>query len=298
MESHDSPQSLVFNGRLVLHDIYRTAKLSERNTALVKGKISDQFTNIILNDTDPWDGKGLLPSCDKALSNGDIVHSDQWKSSLLWHVGLSCHLFLKSKQNILFDVKNIDFLHEFNNPRRYENIKNETGSYRIFLMFELKKGTIIPNDIGIEIDGNNHVCLYPTGNNILISDIEEGLFSFTIDTLKAIEDKWKPYALYQVRSDGFAWTEDFPSDSEIFPFRQWVSLVINCGEADIAIDASNHIEDYLSQQLDLQDFLLKMIDISYRYSYDCTYDHIDMNRCVLKALRFALNINSLVKERR
>ena len=187
---------------------------------------------------------------------------------------------------------------KFNNPRRYENINNETGSYRIFMVFELKKGTIIPNDIGIEIDGNNHVCLYPTGNNILISDIEEGLSSFAIDALKAIEKEWKLYALFQVRSCGFAWPEDFPSDSEIFPFRQWISFVIKCGESDIAIDASNHIEDYLSQQLDLQDFLLKMIDISYRYSYDCTYDHIDMNRCVLKALRFALNINSLVKERR
>lgn len=296
MENRDSPHSLLHNGRLILHDIYRTAKLSEKRTALVRAHASDQFPDIVPND--PWDGRGVLPSCDKALGNGDEIHGDQWNSLQVWHAGLSCQLLLKPMQGILFDIEDTNFLKEFNDPGRKQNMKNETGSYRVFLVFELKKGSIIPGDIGIEMDGDNHVCLYPTGSNVPVSDIEQGLASFTIDALVAMEDKWKPFAVFQVRASGFAWPEDFPSDSDVFPFRQWVSFVINCGEAEIAVDASNHTEDYLSGHLVLQEFLSKMVDVGNRYGHDCSYDHIGMNRCVLKALRFALSINTLVEKRR
>jgi len=296
MENRDTPHSLLLNGRLILHNIYRTAKLSEKRTALVRAQASDQFPDIVPND--PWDGKGVLLSCDKALGNNDEVHGDQWDSLQVWHAGLSCQLFLKPNQGILFDIENTGFLDEFNDPRRKQNMKNETGSYRVFLVFELNKGSIIPSDIGIEMDGDNHVCLYPTGNNVPISDIEQGLASFTIDALVAMEDKWKPFALFQIRASGFAWPEDFPSDSDVFPFRQWVSFVINYGEAEIAIDASNNTENYLSGRLVFHEFLSKMVDIGKRYAYNCSYDHIGTNRCVLKALRFALNINTLVGKRR
>lgn len=104
--------------------------------------------------------------------------------------------------------------------------------------------------------------------------------------------------MFQIRASGFAWPEDFPSDSDVFPFRKWVSFVITCGKSDIAIDASNHIEDYLSGHLVLQEFLTKMVDVSNRYAYDCSFDHIAMNLCVLKALHFALNINMLVEKGR
>jgi len=53
----DIPHSLILNGRLVLHDIYRTAKFSEERSALVRAKVSDQFPYIIPND--PWDGSGV-----------------------------------------------------------------------------------------------------------------------------------------------------------------------------------------------------------------------------------------------
>jgi hypothetical protein len=290
MANADIPQSLVVEGRLVLHNIYRTAKLNEGRTALVKAKISDQFPDIIPND--PWDGTGVLSTCLKQLCDGDEVHGDQWKSLQVWHAGLSCQLFLKPK--ILFDVENTNCLNDFNDPTRKQNMQNETGSYRIFQVFELKKGSSIPKDIGIELDGDNHVSLYPTGDNAPISDIEHGLASFTIDAFVTMEDMWTPFALLQVRASGFSWPEEFPPDTDVFPFRQWVSFVINCAESDISIDTSNHIENYLSGHLVIQDFLSKMVDICNRYAYDCSFDHIAMNCCVLKSLRFALNINMLV----
>ena len=43
----------------------------------MKGKASDQFSQVIPNE--PWDGIGVLPNCDKALSNGDIVSNEQWR---------------------------------------------------------------------------------------------------------------------------------------------------------------------------------------------------------------------------
>lgn len=286
MANADIPQSLVVEGRLVLHDIYRTAKLNEGRTALVKAKISDQFPDIIPND--PWDGTGVLPTCLKKLCDGDEVHGDQWKSLQVWHAGLSCRLFLKPKQGILFDIESTNFLNEFNDPTRKQNMKNETGSYRFFQVFKLKKGSSIPKDIGIELDGDNHVSLYPSGDNAPISDIEHGLASFTIDALVTMENMWTPFALFQVRASGFSWPEEFPSDTDVFPFRQWVSFVINCAESDISIDTSNHVENYLSGHLVIQDFLSMMVDICNRYAYDCSFDHIAMNSCVLKSLRFAL----------
>ena len=83
------------------------------------------------------------------------------------------------------------------------------------------------------MDGDNHVYVYRTGSNVPISDIEQGLFSFTINALVAMEDKWEPYALIQIRSSGFVRPEDFPTDSSEFPFRQWVSIVITRGESDV-----------------------------------------------------------------
>jgi hypothetical protein len=205
MTNHDTPQSLLLNGRLILHNLYRTAKLSEKRTALVRAQANNLFPDIVPNDSgycDPWEGTGTLPSCDRALCNNDEVHGNQWKSLQVWHAGLSCQLLLKPGQRLLSDIKDPGFLREFNDPKRDQYMKNETGAYRIFLVYELKKGSIIPSNIGIEKDGENHVCIYPTGNNIPISDIEEGLASFTIDALVAMENKWKPYDCFRSEATG------------------------------------------------------------------------------------------------
>jgi hypothetical protein len=108
----ETPQSLVYNGRLILHHIYRTAKLNEKEAALVRGKVTDHFPLVIPNT--PWDRRGNLPTCDKSLGNGDEVHSDQWNSLQVWHAGLSCQLFLKPKHGILLDIKDPNFLQEVN----------------------------------------------------------------------------------------------------------------------------------------------------------------------------------------
>ena len=47
-----APESLIHQGRLALHDIFKTAKLNERESALVKGRVANNFPAVIPND--PW----------------------------------------------------------------------------------------------------------------------------------------------------------------------------------------------------------------------------------------------------
>ena len=177
-----TPESLVLDGRLAFRDIYRTAKLNERESVLVRGKSQDDFPDIVPHD--PWNGTGVLRDCTKQLATGDELSPDQWRSLQVWHAGLSCQLKLKDGQNILFGLNDDNFLNEFNDLRRGGSMKVEGVKYRLFLVYQLPRGTVISNAIGIERDGENHVCLYPIGDDIAISDIENGLASFTIDVLR------------------------------------------------------------------------------------------------------------------
>lgn len=291
METPPAPMSLVNGGRLVLHDIYRTAKLSERRTVLVKGKASDHFPQITPNN--PWDGTGVLSNCDKALANGDVVSSDQWPSLQVWHAGLSCQLLLKPPQGILFGLEDENFMDEFNDRSRSQNMRNETGDYRVFLVYELKRGSTVPANIGIELDGENHICFYPIGVNLDVSDIEEGLASFTINALIPLEASWRPFAVFQVRANGFNFPIEFPRDSDEFPFRRWLTTIINYGDSDIAMNASRYTEKCIDGSLALFKYLSKMLSIARSYAVDCSFDHIGMNLCISKALLFALNANFL-----
>ena len=286
-----APMSLVNGGRLILHDIYRIAKLRERRTVLVKGKASDKFPQVIPKK--PWDGSGVLPNCDKALANGDVVSDEQWPSLQVWHAGLSCQLLLKPRQGILFCLEDENFMDEFDDRSRSQNMKNETGEYRILLVYELKKGSAIPYIIGIEVDGENHICLYPIGANLDVSDIEEGLASFTINALMSLEASWKPFAVFQVRAKGFAWPINFPPDSDVFPFRRWLTTIINYGDSDISVNASSHTEEYIDGSLSLLKYLSKMLSVARSFAVDCSFDHIGMNFCISKALLFLLNANLL-----
>lgn len=50
----------------------------------------------------------------------------------------------------------------------------------------------------------------------------------------------------------------------------------------IAIDTSNHIENYLSEHLVIKEFYSKMVDICNRYALDCSFDHIAMNKLCIE----------------
>jgi hypothetical protein len=161
----------------------------------------------------------------------------------------------------------------------------------------LKKGTKIPPDIGVEIDGDNHVCLYPTGADISASDIESGLSSFTIDVLSGLQPAWNLYAIFQVRAKGFHWPEFFPSDSDLFPFRQWVTLIIIDGESEIAMNAAEHTQSYCCGSLAICEYLSKMLDLAGCYALDCSFEQLRINSCMLKALQFVLDFELVKKAR-
>jgi hypothetical protein len=287
-QGNSIPQSLVRDGKLCKYDIYRIATISHRELALVCGYETDLFPEIVPNT--PWDGNGVLPDCHKSLSNGDDKHSEQWHSLNTWHAGLSAHLLLNPKQEILFDMEDPEIHKEFN-ARRSQNMKNETGSFRLLLVYLLKKGTSIPPDIGIEVDGDNHVCLYPTEANATVSDIAGGFEYFTIDSFKALQPFWKPFAIVQIRASGFRWPEEFPPDSVSFPLRKWLADVISYSDSDIAMSANSCTEDYLSGNLVLKDYFSKLLIVARRYWMDCCCDHIDMTRTVIEALKFVLNMD-------
>ena len=191
------PQQLLVNGQLAFHNIYRTATLSERKSALVKGNLSDEFPEVII-PANPWNRQGVLPNCNKSLVNGDELSLDQWPTLRTWHCGLSCQTVMKLNQGFLFDLDDPNFIQEF----------------------------------------ENHVCLYPTGENIRVSNVGNGLESFTIDAFVPLQDLWKPYAMFRVQANAFVWPDNFPDDSDSFPFRRWISAVICYGESDIAVDAN------------------------------------------------------------
>jgi len=108
---------------------------------------------------------------------------NQFQDLQIWHAGLSCQIMLKQRQSVLFDVYDKNFKDEFNDYSRPQNKKIGDTKYRLFLVYELRKGSPIPDGIGIEKDGENHVSLYPTGNNVPVSDIEPGHVSFTKEAL-------------------------------------------------------------------------------------------------------------------
>lgn len=133
------------------------------------------------------------------------------------------------------------------------------------------------------------------GVNLDVSDIEEGLASFTINALIPLEASWRPFAVFQVRASGFNFPVEFPPDSDVFPFRRWLTTIINYGDSDIAMNASRNTEECIDDSLSLFKYLSKMLSIARIYAIDCSFDHIEMNLRISKALSFALNANMLLE---
>ena len=288
------PDSLVDRNRLAHHHIYRTALLNEGDAILVTGR-RDEFPEVTRNA----DGSGVLPDCFQSLDYGHVLEPYHYPHLRHWHSGLSCQIFLREKQQIMFDVDDVDFEMEFDADR--DEILTENGKqFRVMLVYELKKGTPIPVDIGIERDGENHVCLYPIGTNIPLSNVQRGRRRFTIDPLTALQPLWRKYAVIRVEAGGFAFPDNFPRDSDLFPFRRWLSKVILCGESDIAYDASNWTKDFIiaisielnirSQLLIMLCYLTKIANVCQRYAFNCDSDHVEMNCCISRAVIFAREI--------
>jgi hypothetical protein len=82
----------------------------------------------------------------------------------------------------------------------------------------------------------------------------------------------------------------------VFPFRRWITTVVSYGESDIAVSASMHTEEFVIGNLALFEYFSKMLSIARSFALGCEFDHFEMNVCILKALRFALNANLLFKE--
>eukprot|EP01039_Chlorochromonas_danica_P009430 gene9430-10415_t len=64
----------------------------------------------------------------------------------------------------------------------------------------------------LELDGDNHVCLYPTGDINPVSNFASGDDSFVINALKQLVPSWRLVVLLKVKAKGHHWPEAFPKD--------------------------------------------------------------------------------------
>lgn len=182
---------------------------SAKKGQLWKGKASDQFSQVIPND--PWDGSGVLPNCDKALANGDIVSNDeQWRcfkcgtlasfvASWTWNQDKDFYSIWGMKilwQNLIIEVG--------------ARMTNETLVYiEFYFVYELcwyRSGG----------DGDNHICLYPIGDDLVASDIEEG---FTITVIHS----WTVSPSLKNAGFVFGLRIEFPPDSDVMA-DGWLQL--------------------------------------------------------------------------
>jgi hypothetical protein len=122
----------------------------------------------------------------------------------------------------------------------------------------------------------------------VIKDGDDDLSSFTIDVLTNLQNEWQGYALLKIQAARFNWDNNF-TDSDKFPFPLWVSVVVENGEPDLAMNASYWTEDYLLKTMTLQEYLTKMLRVAILFSLDCPMEFIELNHSIIKSLRFAVS---------
>jgi hypothetical protein len=282
------PKSLIVNGRLSCH-IYKTAETTDDFLkCLVTGKTRDLFPPV--HRDPPRNTVGTIAHCDLSALQGNTPSNEQWDTLSEWHAGLSCQSLLRHRQSILFDVDDEDFEALFDDVLDKPDIEiSENVTYRIFVVYSLIKDTAIPASIGIESDGDSHVCIYPTATPFAVSDVTRSGSRFTINALADIKQEWKRYAALRFQASGFSWPSNFPPDSDLFPFKQWVTTVITYGDCEIAVEVSNSCRQFtVEKKLDVYDFLSRMVHIATQFSLDCDFNSFHMNSCLLKELLFAL----------
>lgn len=287
-----SPTNLVSDEILTTHNIYRTAKVENGVKDLYTARPNDDFPEVFRNSIDSK--SGYISNCAKSLIQQDELSSDQWPSLTTWHAGLSCLIFFKHpQQSIVIDVFGNDFKHQFDSAK--SNIKDVTTKikYQQFLCYELVRGTPIPNGVGIEKHGENHVCLYPICDRNAVSDISPGDATFAIDALKDLVPSWRPFALLKFKANGYPWPDSLPKDQSLFPIRRWVESVILTGEAELAVSVGYCTEDFVNCILDWPSYFRHLLSIGNRFGLMCSYQDCIINSSLMKALRYALSFNEL-----
>lgn len=286
-----APTNLVLDGVLTMHDLYRTAKINSRRDDLCTGLAKDDFPELIEIAAQP--PTCYLPDCLKTLATGEILTHDQWPSLTVWHAGLSCQIQLKApEQGVVSDASDPDFKDKFMNARGIIKVSAKEKYYQ-FLCYELRRGTAIPEGVGIERDGENHVCLYPTGNKSEVSDVSRDFSCFKITVLEALSPQWRPFAVLRVKASGYVWPTNFPPDSGTFPLSRWVAAVVLDGEADLAVTVGRSASELESGVISWMVFFDMIVSVGRRFQFCCSYEEFIINRVLMKAVRFALNFAQL-----
>ena len=260
-----------------------------RELDLCTGQNKDHFPELV--ESSP--GQYFLPNCAKSLANGDARTCDQWETLSTWHGGLSSMVHLNlPRQCIVSNTFSAGFKSEFENAKAAVKVSAQER-YQQFLCYELHRGTPIPAGIGIEQDGENHVCMYPTGDHSTVSGVSRGEATFVIDGLQDIAPLWKPFALLKLKACGYAWPAALPPDSELFPLRQWVQTVVLNGEADLALSIVRSTEQYVSGDISWLAYFKVVLSVGSRFGLVCSYEECLLNITLVTAVRFALNFAAL-----
>jgi hypothetical protein len=290
---HTTPVNLVVDGILTGRNIYRIARFSSRRADLCVARGHDNFEDI---GQDPNDETvGHIEYCFQSLVNGDKPSNEQWNGLTTWHSGLSCQLFLLSppQQLAVADFEDLAFWEEFRKTK--STVKDHATNERCqqLLVYELRRGTEIPATVGIERDGDNHACLYPTSQPFAVSNIAPGQAEFVANDLQALSDKWRAFALLKVRANGYSWPLWFPADNDVFPVRRWVEAVVVTGPADVAVSVGEATEDFVANRINWSDYFRRSLSVALRFGLVCDYQSALLNRQMLTSLRFTLAVAEL-----
>jgi hypothetical protein len=234
---------------------------------------------------------GTILSCRRSITESHTLPAYAFQSLRVWHSGLSCQLRLRSGQFILSNADATpkqQFLAEFYDEDREQIYEDEEGNeHKVFRVFMLTKGTVIPDRIGIEQDGENHVTMYPKSVPFTVKKCRDWSV-FQVDGFVPLVERWKPFALLSLKAGGFKLPSYFPDDSDFFPFRHFIREIIINGSAENAVRSSDLLHHLASDKITLLNFLRSMAAVgsSHLLACDDVFTFTDIVKPCIATLQF------------
>jgi hypothetical protein len=275
--------------KLAYVDLFRTCYVAERINGLSCVRASDRLGTITRNQ----DGKtGTIQSCLKSLPN-DVLPPHAYNTLTSWHAGMSCQNFLRPQQAILFDCVGLEVAEEFDRSwdKDIDEYEDRDGAtYRRFRVFMLPKGTVIPDNIGIEQDGLNHITIYPKNQPFHVTKVTDWS-SFHVDDFLPLVSKWKKFAVLEMKCNGLFLPLYFPPDQDTFPVRHFLEEILLNGSPENALQTYEAVSLLESGRMSLLQFLKLMNSVGTSHLLLCDGNNfIFVVQPCIKALRYWLTL--------
>jgi hypothetical protein len=194
---------------------------------------------------------------------------------------------------MVVDDEDSDFYNDFRAAKSSVKDPVTKDRFQQFLVYELRRGTAVPPDVGIEQDGDNHICLYPSARPFTVSQVSSGHDEFVVNALEILAPQCRSFALLKIKASGYTWPENFPPDTSQFPIRQWVECVVVTAPADLAVAVGESTEEFVEGRRTWPDYFRSLVCVAQRFGLVCDYEGAVLNIEILTSLRFALAVSEL-----